>query len=299
MAYIKDGGNLLFSRAEGGDPIVPHEPETTDAKVFLDISPKVLSREAADITRKGSWADIPPNAKQNREFFVYYSSKEGPTGRRRSSPATVSPRRPEAGRPGERGTGLDRPPDPHGITNGGGIAFAPTLPLHHPRRQRRGDDPLLTGQKPNDWFARFLRIDVDHPSDGGPTAYPRTIPGSATRSSPTGAPEVLHRPAQRRRFSFDRQTGTLWAGDVGQNKWEMVHIIQNGGNYGWTSTRPSTRQAPEADPASRSTSLSRNTPTSPTWRTRGVATTARASPGATSIAARPARAGRGLCLRRL
>jgi glucose/arabinose dehydrogenase len=99
-----------------------------------------------------------------------------------------------------------------------------------------GNDPQSTAQNNMNLFGSILRIDVD-----GATPY--SIPignpyrGNALCSLGTGAancPELyawgLRNPW---RWSFDRLTGDLWAGDVGQGAWEEVDIIDLGGNYGW------------------------------------------------------------------
>ena len=75
------------------------------------------------------------------------------------------------------------------------------------------------------------------------------------------------------KFTFDKKTGDLWAGDVGQNLWEIRPTsIKNGGNYGWSIKEgshpfePQRRQKP--DPASKISPPIVEYPHAPTKPTR-------------------------------
>jgi uncharacterized repeat protein (TIGR03806 family) len=113
--------------------------------------------------------------------------------------------------------------------NGGQIAFGPDALLYIGLGDGgSGGDPLGHGQNPQTLLGSMLRIDV------GDGLGDYTIPADNPFASGGGAPEVyaygLRNPW---RWSFDRQTGDLWLGDVGQNNYEEVDIITRGGNYGW------------------------------------------------------------------
>ncbi|MCW3066160.1 MAG: glucose/sorbosone dehydrogenase-like protein, partial [Solirubrobacterales bacterium] len=89
------------------------------------------------------------------------------------------------------------------------------------------------GQDLGTWLGKILRIDPT-PSGGRPYTVPPDNPFVAT---PGARPEIwaygLRNPW---RFSFDRATGDLWIGDVGQNEFEEVDHAARGAaglNYGW------------------------------------------------------------------
>jgi len=126
--------------------------------------------------------------------------------------------------------------------NGGDLIFGPDGYLYAGTGDGGGGgDPFENGQNINALLGKILRIDVnsdDFPSDTGRNyAIPPTNP-FATAAPGAGAHEVwdygLRNPW---RFSFDRATGDLYIGDVGQDSWEEFDLEPAGGaggkNYGW------------------------------------------------------------------
>jgi glucose/arabinose dehydrogenase len=97
-----------------------------------------------------------------------------------------------------------------------------------------GGDPQMHGQNPNTLLGKMLRIDVDTKQGGREYGIPASNPYAAGG----GAPEVfmlgLRNPW---RWSFDRTTGDMWIGDVGQNEIEELDFLpagmQSGANLGW------------------------------------------------------------------
>jgi len=123
--------------------------------------------------------------------------------------------------------------------NGGGIAFGPDGDLYIALGDGgSGGDPFGNGQSLGTRLAKILRVDVDHPA--GDKAY--SVPADNPFVDRPGAlPEIwLYGLRNPFRFSFDRATGDLWIGDVGQDKWEEIDVVRagtgGGEDFGWNIT---------------------------------------------------------------
>ncbi len=127
---------------------------------------------------------------------------------------------------------LLRVDQPYANHNGGQLAFGPDGFLYI----GLGDggsagDPLGAGQRLDTLLGKILRLDVD---EGDPYAIP---PDNPLTGQADARPEIwaygLRNPW---RFSFDRATGEMWIGDVGQNQYEEIDLQPaglGGLNYGW------------------------------------------------------------------
>jgi glucose/arabinose dehydrogenase len=123
---------------------------------------------------------------------------------------------------------------PRPTHNGGDLAFGPDGDLYIAMGDGGGaGDPYGNGQNLSVLLGKILRIDP-RPSDDEPYEVPVDNPfvGRPGTDSEIWA-YGLRNPW---RFSFDRETGDLWIGDVGQMSWEEVDHQPagiGGENYGW------------------------------------------------------------------
>jgi len=124
---------------------------------------------------------------------------------------------------------------PNGGHNGGCLRFGPDGMLYLSTGDGSGiADSKETGQNLATPLGKILRFDVDHADAGKNYAVPKDNPFVNT---PGARPEVYaYGVRQCWKIGFDPKTGDLWAGEVGQDLWEMVYRVEKGGNYGWSVT---------------------------------------------------------------
>lgn len=171
-----------------------------------------------------------PDFAKNRYLYVMsvQPGPESPTGSRISR-YTMKP-----------GDGWEADPQseqvvlewPSGGHNGGCLRFGSDGCLYIATGDGSGiGDSNLSGQDITDLTGSILRIDVDHSDAGRNYGIPQDNPFVTTPKARGEIWSFGHR--QVWKFSFDRQH-RLWAGDVGQDLWEMVYLVKRGGNYGWS-----------------------------------------------------------------
>jgi uncharacterized repeat protein (TIGR03806 family) len=133
---------------------------------------------------------------------------------------------------------------PNGGHNGGCLRFGPDGMLYVSTGDSSGiADSLETGQNIGVVSGKILRIDVDKHDEGKAYAIPKDNP-FAGKEGARG--EIwAYGIRQSWKVSFDTATGDLWAGEVGQDLWESVYLIQKGGNYGWSVSEGSHPFRPE------------------------------------------------------
>ncbi len=121
---------------------------------------------------------------------------------------------------------IDQPYSNH---NGGQIKFGPDGMLYVGMGDGgSGGDPHDNGQKTGALLGKILRLEVNASS-----RY--TIPKDNPFTGRRGWRGEIWALGLRNpwRFSFDRETGDCYAGDIGQNLYEEIDLITRGGNYGW------------------------------------------------------------------
>jgi glucose/arabinose dehydrogenase len=231
-ASAADGSGRLFFLEKAG-VIKVLAPGSANPTVFLDIHLKVLGPPPPSEQGLLGLA-FHPGYPADPRFYVYYTPNEASSADyvEQISEFRVS-LDPLVALTDEKPI-LTIPHPTNTNHNGGMMAFGPDGYLYLGVGDGgSANDPPNNAQNKNVLLGKLLRIDVDHPNGDVPYSSPSDNP---FYGATPGADEIfaygLRNPW---RFSFDRGTGDLWVGDVGQGAREEVDTpIVKGGNYGWS-----------------------------------------------------------------
>lgn len=228
VATAGEASGRLFV-AERGGRIWTVQDGRRSEQAYLDIATRVTAGGEAGLLGLAFHPDFPTDPR----FFIYYTNldQDQVVAERRASDDP-----------------LRADPDYERILlviddfalnhNGGGLQFGPDRRLYIGSGDGGGaDDPQGTGQRLDTLLGKILRIGVD----GTTGDLPYELPADNPFVDQAGAlPEIWQTGLRNPwRFSFDRETGDLWIGDVGQNLWEEIDVARGnapGLNFGWSVT---------------------------------------------------------------
>ena len=187
---------------------------------FMDVTDRIIKNPGQEEGLLG--IAFAPDYKTSHRFYLYYSA--GNPRRAIISRFTASG---NSGDPSSEKQMLSID-EPYANHNGGALAFGPDGDLYIGVGDGGSEgDPKNYGQDKDVLLAKILRLDVS----GDDAAIPADNPFASGGGRPETYAYGLRNPW---RINFDPKTGALWAGDVGQDKWEEVDRIERGGNYGWS-----------------------------------------------------------------
>ena len=218
--------NILYVVEQAGRIMVINNGQRL-AQPFLDINKQVVDPSRPGDERGLLGFALHPNFTDNGKFYVNYMNNDGFTVLSEFSTQTR-----EKADPSSERIMFDLK-QPYRNHNGGHLEFGPDGYLYVSIGDGgKAGDPLKAGQDLNTLFGKIIRIDVDQKPYGIPKSNP--FYGQKDKRGEIWAWGLRN----VWRFSFDRDNGDIYYGDVGQNKWEEVNYEPNtsigGVNYGWS-----------------------------------------------------------------
>ena len=252
MSEAPDGSHRFFIVYQTGKILVVKKgSDGGDAKEFFNIEdrdPKAGGENECGLLSLA----FHPGFATNQLFYVYYNQKnENQNLRPLNFPirTVISEFKVSAADADKADLKSERilleVPQPFGNHKGGELAFGLDGYLYLGLGDGgNGGDPYGSGQSTSTLLAKMLRIDVNARQTVGrgnnkhqlEYGIPRDNPFANEPDLNSGARKEIYAYGLRNpwRYSFDRQTGALWIGDVGQDLWEEVDLGVSGGNYGWS-----------------------------------------------------------------